>query len=366
VTPGCRDACGGAGKICLEAEGAVKSVNWRAVGQGNGRFDAVEAYNFVGQGQGSFERTEVATPYGWKFRPTCMAISLLLLLAAVVVVFFIGGSVTTTTTALATGPPGDCIIWGDPHFETFDHTFPNLYDEGEFWIVKSAEISIQGRFLATQFTNGLAATHQIVVGGAFLQGHTIQIGPMENGQITLDGQPILQQFPSSLTLPNKLGSVSFDGTGQLVDSGMESPGMQKKIVHMSLPDNTHLQVMRWANHLNVKVTMTPRGNQDGACGNFNGIPDDDSTDQIKTRLGGRIPLAELIFHAQAQVAAPGSRPALTLDDCPTAKKAEAQVKCELATPQAKGQLEDSCVFDVCFGGDQYAVEDGLSESQATA
>jgi len=261
------------------------------------------------------------------------------------------------------GPPGDCLLWGDPHVEGFDKAIANFYDQGEFWVVKSAAVSIQARYMATPFTNGLAATHQIAVGGAFLCGHKIVVGPMENGQITMDDKPILQTFPSSMTDPSCVGgiSLSYNGEGKLVDNAQGH--LEKHIVHMGLPGGVHLQVMRWANHLNVRVTMSAvAGGQDGSCGNFNGNALDDSTAAIMARIGQRVPGPELLFHAAAVVGPGGTHK--TIADCAAAKREHATTLCRGSQPAAGGQLLESCVFDVCFGGDQYAGEDGLEESQA--
>merc|ERR1711976_1101396 len=150
--------------------------------------------------------------------------------------------------------------------------------EGEFWVVKSPMVWLQGRFLATPFTKGLAATHAIAVGGPFMQGHTIIVGPMDNGQILIDGQPACTSFPSTCGIAG-VATVSYNGAGKLVDSAQSH--LVKHIVHIDAPLGVHLQVMRWANHINVKITMRPRsGGQDGVCGNFNGNADDDTTEQI--------------------------------------------------------------------------------------
>merc|ERR1719414_245214 len=122
-----------------------------------------------------------------------------LVLVLIIVVIVIAQPPTTTTTPKVLGPPGDCLLWGDPHVETFDHGFPNFYSEGEYWVVKSPHVYIQARYLATPFTNGLSATHQIAVGGPFLNGHKVVVGPMENGQIAMDGTPILTTFPSQFS-----------------------------------------------------------------------------------------------------------------------------------------------------------------------
>merc|ERR1712151_1236850 len=119
-------------------------------------------------------------------------------------------------------------------------------------------------------------------------GHTVVVGPMENGQITVDGQPVMQGFPSTYSIPG-VATLSYNGMGQLVDDAQSH--LEKHIVHMDLPFGVHLQVMRWANHINAKITMPPRaGGQDGSCGNFNGNADDDSTAGIEARMmGQRVP-----------------------------------------------------------------------------
>jgi len=321
---------------------------------GGGSYTTETTYTYVGHGAGEFS---YATPKKTNFLPFIVGGTLVLVLI-VVVILVIGGP-TTTTTPKPEGPPGDCLLWGDPHIETFDHGFPNFYEEGEYWVVKSPTVYIQARYLATPFTNGLSATHQIAVGGPFLGGHKVVVGPMENGQITFDGQAILQTFPS--TFSNACGvQLSYNGEGKLVDNAQGH--LDKHIVHMDLPLGVHLQVMRWANHLNVRITMTPReGGQDGSCGNFNGNMADDSTEAIKSRIGQRVAPADLLFNVPAQVGPGGQH--VTITDCAQAKRDHAMEVCKAKQPAAGGKLLESCIFDVCFAGDQYAGEDGLAESE---
>jgi len=258
-----------------------------------------------------------------------------------------------------------CLVWGDPHVQTFDGSFPNFYGQGEFWVVKSDKVSIQARYMATPFTNGLAATHQVVIGGEWMQGHRLAVGPMDNGQITCDDQPILMEFPSTA----QCGPITvvYNDYGTLVDDAQSH--LEKRIVHIgssaSHPEvDVHLQIMRWANHLNVRVTMSPQVNgQDGTCGNFNRDPSDDSTSAIMTRLNGRVPMSEMLFHRKTQATGQVTK---TIADCEMSKRDHAVKLCKEAEPSAGGVLLDSCVFDVCFGGDQYAAQDGLTEGQVQA
>jgi len=323
---------------------------------GGGSYTTETTYKYVGRGAGEFS---YVTPKTTNWLP--FIIGAILVLAIILAVALNSGNPTTTTTPKPEGPPGDCLLWGDPHVETFDHGFPNFYDEGEFWVVKSPVVSIQGRYLATPFTNGLSATHQIAVGGPFLNGRRIVVGPMENGQITMDGQPILQAFPSTLDDSSSGIQLSYNSEGKLVDNAQGH--LERHIVHMELPLGVHLQIMRWANHLNVRITMTPReGGQDGSCGNFNGNAADDSTAAIKGRIGQRVAVGDLLFNVPAQVGPGGKH--VTVADCEHQKREHATQVCKAKQPQANGNLLETCIFDVCFGGDQYAGEDGLAESEA--
>jgi len=324
------------------------------VGAG-GSYTTETTYKYVGYGAGEFS---YVTPKKSNLFAFIFGGVLVVALIVLVVILILPPTTTTTTTA---GQLGDCLMWGDPHVETFDKAIANFYDEGEFWVVKSPDVHIQARYLATPFTNGLAATHQIAVGGPFLNGHKIVVGPMENGQIAMDGKPILQTFPSSLSDPSCGVQLRYNGEGRLVDNAQGH--LEKHIVHMDLPLGVHLQVMRWANHLNVRITMrSGASGQDGSCGNFNGNAADDSTAAIMSRIGQRVPVDDLLFHAAAVVGPGGQH--VTIADCEETKREHAMKLCKADQPGAGGKLLESCIFDVCFGGDQYAGEDGLAESEA--
>jgi len=245
-------------------------------------------------------------------------------------------------------PPAVCQIWGDPHIKTFDKGRADFYGEGIKWLVRSPDVSIQGRFKATPFTNGLAAVNAVAIGGQFMQGHVLKVGPMENGQISFDDQPILSSF-GTYHIPGDLGTVTYNDVGSLVDGAMDH--LQKHIVHASLPSGVKVEVMRWSNHINLRIAMTPRQEQDGYCGNFNGNPADDTTDAIRTRVGMGVPEAESLFRVY-QPALPGKKK--TIADCEPAKRAAAQQECRTA-----GRRDvNACVFDACFAGPQY-IDEGV-------
>jgi len=179
-----------------------------------------------------------------------------------------------------------------------------------------------------------------------MQGHVLRVGPMENGQITFDNQVILTSF-GTLNLVAGLGVVTYNDQGELVDGAMGH--LERHIVHMELPGGVKVEVMRWSNHINLRITMTPRAGQDGHCGNFNQNPGDDTTVSIRDRIGMGVPQSESLFRVYMP-AVPGKRP--TLNECPPAKKQQATAACSMAHRTDMNE----CIFDACFAGTQYVNE----------
>jgi len=257
-------------------------------------------------------------------------------------------------------PGGSCLetckVWGDPHIIPFDspNAVNNFFDEGEYWMVKSPQIWIQARYMATEWTHHLAATKEIIVGGPFLGHSSISVGPMWAGKIMMDGHEILQHFPSTHVGPCPCIKLHYNGQGDVVDPRM--PKIEKKhIVHMELPLGVHISVQRWAKHIDVSITM-PRyaGEQGGSCGNNNGDPADDSGAMIKARGGYKVQPHELMF----QHADPSAHmaPHLTMDDCERLRpenKHKAYQECHAAHPHANHAQLQQCYIQVCFGGNAY-------------
>merc|ERR1719382_307780 len=175
-----------------------------------------------------------------------------------------------------------CTLWGDPHVISFDQVGTDknqalsFYGDGDFWVVKSSTVHIQGRFQGTKYTEGLAATNQIVVGGPFLKGHKIEVGTRDSGVLTVDGQPVMSTFPSSY---HGAGfTLTYDAQGEVPDVIPE--GNEKRIVHMELPLGVKVRVYQWNNYVDVEIEMSPQPQQDGVCGNFNGNHADDTTQSV--------------------------------------------------------------------------------------
>uniref|UniRef100_A0A7S2L3U6 VWFD domain-containing protein n=1 Tax=Zooxanthella nutricula TaxID=1333877 RepID=A0A7S2L3U6_9DINO len=97
--------------------------------------------------------------------------------------------------------------------------------------------------------------------------------------------------------------------------------------------------------------------QNGACGNFNNDPTDDTNELIEA-TAGRVSMDEMIFHHMTPPQAVPHVP------CPEHKKAAAREICRREQPGAQEMLLAGCIQDVCVGGRRYAAQDGIAESEA--
>merc|ERR1712008_573719 len=85
------------------------------------------------------------------------------------------------------------------------------------------------------------------------------------------------------------------------------------IVHIKLedgsPEGLQIQVNRWmepaeGDYVNVKINMHKQPDQDGHCGNFNGVPTDDDRIQVRARVGKTgVEPAQMLFHTKTPVMA---------------------------------------------------------------
>merc|ERR1719210_822733 len=370
---GCAGTCGGAEVACCDADGAVTSVNWKFVGGGAGNYNKVQTYSYVGEGGGAWIQEEVVTKYGWKVKPSCIGLLVLLLIVIIAVMFWPQPKVTTTTTIAPptpppttsapipttvepySGPEGTCLFWGDPHILTFDGARPSFYGEGEFWIVKSSRIQIQGQFMGTKYTHGLSATYKIAVGGPFLNGQVIEVGTMEAGPPTVNGVPVLQNIGSTYSLGAR-STLTYNAEGELPDKAASV--FPKNVVHMDLPSSVKIEVFRWSNYIDLRIKMRRHKDQDGCCGNFNMNPADDTTSQIFARVGARVPQSESLFSTHVQTAVTSEMQQMIATNCPPATLNNAKVKCqsELSARRSADRAElDACVFDNCFGKNEHAL-----------
>jgi len=249
------------------------------------------------------------------------------------------------------GPPGTCIVWGDPHILSFDQKRVDFYTEGQYWIVKSDTVWIQGLYKPTHATSGLSVLKSIAFGGKFIQDHKLVIGATA-GEATWDGQQILTMFPSNFR--NELVTAAYDSNGDTMQEGRQ--GKQLHVVHLTLPMGVNVQINRWmeaseGNYINAKITMPAQPNQDGHCGNFNGNQADDDRIQIRARIGTTgVEASQLILPGGKIPVGQSNRP--DINNCAAPKLDGAKATCK--AKEQKFIPSMACLIDVCFGGAGFA------------
>eukprot|EP00429_Kryptoperidinium_foliaceum_P043357 CAMPEP_0176118856 /NCGR_PEP_ID=MMETSP0120_2-20121206/59748_1 /TAXON_ID=160619 /ORGANISM="Kryptoperidinium foliaceum, Strain CCMP 1326" /LENGTH=449 /DNA_ID=CAMNT_0017453229 /DNA_START=63 /DNA_END=1410 /DNA_ORIENTATION=- len=293
-------------------------------------------------------------------------VALLLGAACLAATMWAPGTETSTTQPVhqfvfpeTTEPPsllGECTMWGDPHVRTFDGGLPAYYGEGEFYVVKSDTVNIQGRFRGTTWTGGLAATNGIAVGGPFLNDHVIIVGSLEDGAVRVDGIPI-EVFPSEYSLPDGLANISYTAEGTVVDEATMT--WRKHVVRMSLPFGVQLEVFRWTNYVDVRLSMARQPGQDGACSNFDGNVTDDTTEAVLSRTGFWVPDDELLFERRLPASWTETETKM-LEDCPDSRRTRARTECAHDVSGLRGAIFTVemrlCMLDICYGDVAHALQ----------
>lgn len=389
-------SCGTAA-CCSAGGGGHGPYTYGQVPEGCGEYIATTTYKYVGMGAGNVSLFPVPAPGGC----SCWwSMCFLWLLPLLLIPLFFQGTTTTTTTTTSfsfsittptpppdtssptlppkpttttrqisitttpapditttrpAGPPGICLIFGDPHVRTFDGSHASFYSAGEYWLVKSSTVWIQGRYAPTPITNGLSVVKEVAIGGPFLQSSNgnKNILRISSLKASYNGQPIIPNFPDQWSNTDPFISVVTDSNGETMQPGRE--GKDLHVVHVKLPSLVRLEINRWnepgeGDYINVKIIMPVQPNQDGHCGNFNGDPADDTRPLIRSRIGTNgVDPANLLFNVKTPVKK-ANRP--DLNDCPTDKAEHARDVC--AEQSSNGMVSEDCMIDVCFGGDKFA------------
>jgi len=265
------------------------------------------------------------------------------------------------TELIGSRPWGKCAVFGDPHVITWDRVYGppiTMTDPGEYYLVKSKELSIHGRFGYTRRFPTASSTVGIAVGGPLIKDHLLvvtYVGP-EQGykgfRVFWDGQPVLTQYPSHFASTDGVLRASHDamdpqkyhregrhtigGTGGLLPSYYFRFAADLNVYVLLGPDNCNA----------VIETRKVHGKQDGYCGNFNCDKNDDSLESLRKRgMMDPIPAEQSLFQHSSRPPAWVMKKVATpsMKDCDPTVKARAVRKCR-GLPNGE---EAACIFDAC-------------------
>jgi len=224
----------------------------------------------------------------------------------------------------------------------------DYYEPGEYWLVKSPQIKMQGRYRETKMTNGLSVTKQVAIGGPFLKGHVLIVGSIH---AWWDGKPILTTFPGSFKQPELGVEIQYNAQGQILQQGREGKALH--VLHITLPKGVTLQINRWnqpdeGNYINVLISMPPQPGMDGDCGNANGIGADDHRMVVRSpgRMGksGVAANEMLLMGPVTTIVSTPDQP--NLADCPSETLTPARLDCQKSTGEYFPPRH--CLLHKCF------------------
>jgi len=280
------------------------------------------------------------------------------------------------------------MLYGDPHVVSFDnsrrlrelgateHTelwtqiiptyreWNTFLGSGDFWIVRSEAISIQGRYGQRGWIYGVA------VGGSFLQGHKFAVGSSDDSGsgwdgflMTWDGSTVLESFPSEFSVDGLIRvryvedsfyQDSIDEFHEERDNWRSRTSL--RLLELSLPQGVRITVALGTNvgswtmrFMDVFITMPFQASgQDGHCGraigDFNLDWQGSAVATGESLLTGTMPA--LLSMKKGFISAAST-------ECIEGEELEDnRGPCEsVLAPSEFGMLfVEACVQDVCSGG----------------
>ena len=181
----------------------------------------------------------------------------------------------------------------------------DVFGWGDFWLVKSQEVHIQGRYrkvyypMAKEPLNHTYLT-SVAVGGPFMRGYTLIVEP-RSGSVTwvLAGgsHTLLAEADEDFIFEEgELIKAKYSARTAIVP---EHADHMVRGLDVELPSNVKLLIDRFGKHLDLRIKMAADAGGadgvDGQCGNLNGDASDDTAEMLEQRIGYQVPKEELLF-----------------------------------------------------------------------
>mmetsp|Transcript_6345 Transcript_6345/g.18139 ORF Transcript_6345/g.18139 Transcript_6345/m.18139 type:complete len:863 (-) Transcript_6345:310-2898(-) len=274
------------------------------------------------------------------------------------------------TEVLKARPWGKCVLMGDPHIIPFDRPYGPALDElspGDYWLIRSASLALQGRFATTQRFPKEASTVGIAVDGALVGGKRLvvqYVGPIGTPvhtafRVTWNGQAILTDKKK---IKDEFRSAQ-DGFEAFLDD-MDPDQWHRDARHTiggtagKLPSflfrfhkaHVNIYILLGPDNFNaiIEAKKVP-GQQDGLCGNFDCNQDDDSEDLARRGLSEPLAVADSMFAGNApQPLGVVPRKADVLAACDPQVRGAAESTCSRLPEWQR----DGCIFDACARNDE--------------
>jgi len=167
------------------------------------------------------------------------------------------------------------------------------------WLVKSGHVWIQGRFnLGSNNTHSFLKA--VAIGGPFLQGNTLTIGSGEGEILWNDGEILDHMnthFETTFYTPSRVRE-HVKAALRDAEVNIMHPNVTHRGLNVSLPHGITLVVDRYQQWLGLSIQQSHpfKDGQDGICGNYNDVKEDDALTALHSRMRLEVPDKDTIFH----------------------------------------------------------------------
>lgn len=286
-----------------------------------------------------------------------------------------------------------CLIFGDPHIQTFDSSTevaggqqwsqkdvffkqsPRLMHVREkqckdfcglHWLVRSEEIKIQG-----QYGGSWTFLQALAVSGSFLHGHVLVIHT--DGTVTWDGAQVVSTFPAKFQ--NEFVRLRYYKDDAFRRFGYYPSFHILQTMRIHFPHHVMLTVNvvgRWwgPRFLDAIITLSPPVGCDGHCGKGDGDVADDNMRYFTQHISQwRVSPEDSLISRQLSLASDAAQVTAKYEgsesECWNGTFDEAQALCRSALPDNSTEAwVQTCSDDVCAIGPDMANHTAAITAQA--